>query len=163
MASVAERIYELVKTLPESKAERVLGHGFEAVSSNGYNHFEPSTAIDVLDIDKFYLGYRYAELSQSSDIEELLEETEGDFKRLPELALCALTIEVRWDLRNSLSDYFGGDSGLFWVLYSSIWPKLDKPAVEALSSTLDLSEIEYSELKEPWLFVTEGWTETADD
>jgi len=26
MASVAERIYELVKTLPESKAERVLGY-----------------------------------------------------------------------------------------------------------------------------------------
>ena len=26
MANVAERIYELVKTLPESKAERVLGY-----------------------------------------------------------------------------------------------------------------------------------------
>jgi len=26
MASVAERIYELVKTLPETKAERVLGY-----------------------------------------------------------------------------------------------------------------------------------------
>ncbi len=26
MASVAERIYEMVKTLPESKAERVLGY-----------------------------------------------------------------------------------------------------------------------------------------
>ena len=138
-------------------------HGFEAASGNGYNHFEPSTAIDLLDIDKFYLGCRYSNISQSSDIDELLEEAEGDIERLPELALCALTKEARWELKSSLSDYFGGDSGLFWVLYSTIWPKLDKPAIEALSSTLDLSEIEYSELEQPWLFVTEGWTESADD
>ncbi len=138
-------------------------HGFEAASGNGYNHFEASTAIDLLDIDKFYLGCRYSNISQSSDIDELLEEAEGDIERLPELALCALTEEARWELRSSLSDYFGGDSGLFWVLYSTIWPKLDRPVNEALCCTLDLSEIEYSELEQPWLFVTEGWTESADD
>jgi hypothetical protein len=141
-------------------------HGFEVVSGNGYNHFEPCTAIDLLAIDKFYRGYRYAEISQSSDssdIDELLEEAEGDIERLPELALCALIKEYSWDIRSSLSNYFSGDSVLFWALYSTIWPKLDKPAVEAFSSTLDLSEIEYSELEQPWLFVTEGWTESADD
>ena len=138
-------------------------HGFEAASGNGYNHFEASTAIDLLDIDKFYLGCRCAKLSKFSDFEEIFYAADCEFGHLPELALKALTEEHRWDLKSSLSDYFDGDSGLFWVLYSAIWPKLDKPAMEAFSSTLDLSEIEYSDLEQPWLFVTEGWTESADD
>jgi len=139
-------------------------HGFEAASGNSYNDFDPSSVISSIGPSDFFLGFEAARLSRIN-FDVFCEEYEcaDTFDQLSNTSLKLVTKELRSDLREALSSFFGGDSQLFWSLYSAIWPKLDLPMDKAFADLVSLRFVEYSELVSPWYFVTEGWCDSADD
>jgi hypothetical protein len=137
-------------------------HGFEAASGNGYNHFE-SEFPDALMPSEFYLGFELARLS-GGDLEAACDEAGGDVDDLDRIALRAITEDKRSELREALSTFFGGDTGLFWTLHSSIWPKFDKPMSDHQNDLLGVTHFDdMAEIDAPRQFVTEGWCEHADN
>ena len=46
-----------------------------------------------------------------------------------------ITEDNRYPMRNALSRFFGSDAGLFWALYSSIWPNYQQPMYDSVSYT----------------------------
>jgi len=137
-------------------------HGFEAASGNGWNHFEPYAAIQGLGISEFALGFEASRIS-GSGLEEFSDEHDEDVDGLTAAALSLITGALRSELRNVLSDFFGGDAALFWAIYSAIWPRFDQPMVEALNSLVNLEgREEFADLEAPWSFVVDGWHESAD-
>lgn len=141
-------------------------HGFEAASGNGYNHFE-SELSTVLMPSEFFLGFELARLS-GDDLESACDAADADVDGLPIVAMKAITADKRSELRDALSDFFGGDSALFWALHSVIWPSYaddyPRPMREALSR--DLGSADYEDLANldvPWRYVSEGWCDEADD
>ena len=66
-------------------------------------------------------------------------------------------------IRALLSGAFGGDSALFWSLYSSIWPKLSRPMEESVEDLLGLRTVDMGDIDRPWRFVTEGWIEFEEE
>lgn len=135
-------------------------HGFEAASGDSFYEFDPDTAIKLLKIDDFFLGYEANH--HNDDLEELLEEVE--YESIKSHVLKQLTESKRYKLRNGLSGFFGSDAGLFWALYSSIWPRYEKPMYELCNELLspstysDMGEIFYA-----WQFIHDGWCDMADN
>lgn len=138
-------------------------HGFEAASGNGYNHFDADSVGKSLGLSDFYLGFELARL-QDDDLDTLCDEHDVNLDELRPQAVGAISANLRGDLRSDLSDFFGGDSGLFFALYSSIWPQLAKPMVESSQELLQSDDHnDLAELDAPWRFVSEGWCDEADD
>ncbi len=141
-------------------------HGFEAASGNGGNDFESEFSA-VLMPSEFYLGFELARLS-GDNLESICDDAETDVDSLPIVALKAITADRRSELRDALSNFFGGDSCLFWALYSAIWPSYadnyPKPMREALE--LEIGSACFNDVANhdtPWRYVTEGWCDDADD
>lgn len=141
-------------------------HGFEAASGNGYNHFESAFSA-VLMSSEFYLGFELARLS-GDDLETACDAAYADVDGLPIVALKAITADKRSELRDSLSEFFGGDSALYWALHSAIWPSYadayPKPMGEALELVIGSEDFDdLANHDAPWRYVTEGWCDDADD
>lgn len=137
-------------------------HGFEAASGNGYSHFDADSVGRALGLPDFYLGFELARLCED-DLDTLCDEHDADLDELRSQAMAAITDSLRNDLRAALSAFFGGDSGLFWVMYSSIWPQLAKPMVESSQELLQTNDYDgLAELDVPWRFVSNGWCDESD-
>lgn len=134
-------------------------HGFEAASGNGYNHFDPDSAINSLGLADLFLGFEASCLS-GEDLDEFCDEHDVDIDGLGAAALSVITGELRGELRSALSSFFGSDSSLFWALHSAIWPQFCQPMGESINALLNQGDI--AELEAPWSFVTDGWCEAAD-
>ncbi|TCV81288.1 hypothetical protein [Sulfurirhabdus autotrophica] len=137
-------------------------HGFNAASGNGYNDFDADSVSEKLGMSDFYLGFEFARLC-TDDLETLCDEHDLDLDKIGWLAVAAITANLRDELRSMLSDFFDGDSGLLWVLYSSIWPRFAKPMVDYSQELLQTDDYNrLAELDAPWRFVSEGWCDEAD-
>lgn len=137
-------------------------HGFEAVSGNSYNHFDQRSTIQSFGISDYFLGFEASRISRD-ELDAFCDEHAEDVDSLGAASLALITRNFRYELRNALSSFFGGDAPLFWALYSAIWPRFDQPMLESLNELLGSWHPEdLAELEAPWLFVTEGWSETAD-
>jgi hypothetical protein len=136
-------------------------HGFEAASGNSFNGFEPDTAAKSLGLSDFFLGFEAARLS-GSDLEGFCDAEEKDFDQLRGSALSQITQDLRIDVACGLSNFFGGDTELFWALHSTVWPCYGRPMREGMDELVSLQTRDYSDLECPWRFVTEGWDESAD-
>lgn len=137
-------------------------HGFEAASGNSYNHFDPDSAISSLGFSNLFLGFEASRLS-GQDLDEFCDEHDVDIDELGAASLLAMTAELRIELRAALSSFFGGDGFLLWALHSAIWPQFGQPIGEAANGLLNAGDLaDLAELDAPWSFVTEGWSETAD-
>lgn len=137
-------------------------HGFEAACGNSYNLFEPDSLIRDFNILRFFLGFEAARLSGES-LDDLCYSHDEDLDGIAGVALKLVTENLRSELRSALADFFGNDSGLFWALHSTVWPKFDQPMLEAINEVLNLEGIEdYGDLETPWRFVADGWCEEAD-
>lgn len=136
-------------------------HGFEAACGNGFNHFEEELSAALMPSD-LYLGFQLARFS-GEDLDSICDAHETDIDGLRNVALKAITAERRHDLRQALSDFFGGEAGLFWALHSAIWPNFEKPMADTCSGKLGISHWEeFAELDTPWRYITAGWCEEAD-
>ncbi|HCZ14145.1 MAG TPA: hypothetical protein DHV85_06015 [Candidatus Accumulibacter sp.] len=136
-------------------------HGFEAATGNRFNNFESEYAFELMP-SEFYLGFEFARIS-GEELETICDQTGDDVDSLPRTALKTVTEEKRSELRGALASFFGGDSDLFWALYSAIWPKFNQPMSDALNSTLGTSDYEgLAELEAPWRFVSDGWSDEAE-
>ena len=137
-------------------------HGFEAASGNGYYHFEPDSEINSLGIADLFLGFEAARIS-GEDVDEFCDEYGVEMDGLGAAALIVMTADFRSELRNALSSIFGSDSSLFFALHFAIWPQFDQPMEEAMGALLNSDHPDdLGELEAPWLFVTDGWCESAD-
>lgn len=141
-------------------------HGFEAACGNSYNHFGYEANSNLYP-SAFFLGFELARLS-GNDLEATCEEAESDIDDLSGAALKAITQDKRGELRAALSDFFGGDSALYWALHSAIWPSYSdnypRPMQEALERELGSGDFEdMARLDAPWRYVSDGWCDEADD
>lgn len=137
-------------------------HGFEAACGNSYNQFEPDSLIRDFSISRFFLGFEAARLSGES-LDDLCNSLDEDLDGMAEVALKLVTENLRSELRSALADFFGNDSGLYWALHSTVWPRFDQPMLEAINEVLNLEGIEeYGDIETPWRFVADGWCEEAD-
>lgn len=137
-------------------------HGFEAASGNGYNHFSSEYSWELMP-SEFFLGFEMARIS-GDDLDSLCDARGSDVDDLSMAAMQAITGARRDELRTALSDFFGGDSALFWALYSSIWPAFENSMSDALAEKLgNVGYDEMAELDAPWRYVSEEWCDEADD
>ena len=136
-------------------------HGFEGASGNGYNDFDAESVMKSLNLSEFYVGFEAARLS-SVDLEDFCDEYEVEGTP-GAAALKLITRDLREHLVNALLDFFGGEARFFWTMHSSIWPKLDEQMHDAFENLIRLKSQEYAELENAWLFVSDGWHESADD
>ncbi|QSA97490.1 hypothetical protein [Methylococcus sp. EFPC2] len=137
-------------------------HGFEGASGNSCNTFDPNSTARALGISEFFLGFEAARISDA-DLEDFCDTHEEDVDGLNGRALALITSELRGELRAGLSEYFGGDSALFWALHSAIWPHFDHPMIDAVDALLNVQAFnDMAELEAPWMFVSFGWCDSAD-
>lgn len=137
-------------------------HGFEAACGNGYNHFEASATAEALNIDPFVLGYALSSYFPSLAISEIGDE-HASVDDAKAQALLALTADNRGWIRDALSTFFGGDTPLYWALHTAIWPSFERPMGEACSAHTGLEDVEYPDVGEAWMFVADGWSDSATD
>lgn len=136
-------------------------HGFEAASGNWSNHFEPSLVATKLNFDNFYLGALFGQQNHCDALEDLCEDS--SISDVAEAAIAEATKEERQTIRGALSKFFGSDTGLYWALHTAIWPTFKEPSSEAFSNHMGLFDVDYGDIAEPWQFVTDGWSEGADN
>ena len=135
-------------------------HGFEGASGNNFNHFDPETAIKLLSIDDFFLGYEASRYYEN--LQELFDEVENEYDSVKPHLLKKITEDNRYQIRNALSRFFGSDAVLFWALYSSIWPHYEKPMYDLCNELLSPNDFdEMAEIMSAWQFVHDGWCEAA--
>lgn len=141
-------------------------HGFEAASGNGFNQFEMEYPPSLIPPD-LYLGFEMGRLSAST-FAELSDSSGEDIDAIRMAVLKMITANRRTELREALSVFFGGDSGLLWALHSAIWPSYadsyPRPMSEAIEVLLNTDTPEnQGEIEPSWRFVCEGWVDEADD
>lgn len=137
-------------------------HGFEAASENGYNRFGYESNSILFPTD-FYLGFELARLT-NNEIQNCCEDSDWDVDTMQSVALKAITEDQRGELRAALSDFFGGDGALFWVLHSAIWPNLEHSMTNNFDLLLGSSDYEnLARIDQPWRFVVEGWHDSAEE
>ena len=137
-------------------------HGFEAASENGYNQFgyEPNSILYPTD---FYLGFALARLT-NNEIRNCCDDSDWDVDTMQDLALKAITEDQRGELRAALSDFFGSDGALLWVLHAAIWPDIENPMTTSLDLLVNSSDFDHiARFDAPWQFVTDGWHDSADN
>lgn len=137
-------------------------HGFEAASGNGYNNFDAGEAGNAVELDDFYLGCTWGQENPKDCIAEAYEECESDVDDMKTFIISSISSGLRNECRDLFVEYFGSELGLFWALYTSIWPKFNKPVADALQDVAGLRENDFEDVAEPWMFVTDGWTDSAD-
>ncbi|PLX91477.1 MAG: hypothetical protein C0621_11000 [Desulfuromonas sp.] len=138
-------------------------HGFDAVSGNGYNNFDPLSIRDNLGLDDIYIGYIWGQDNPGISLEEMVcDGPADDSSELIEYALRSITENYRIKIKEYLVDVFGSDSYLFFSLHASIWPRYFEPIGDHFSSLTNCDLVDYGELERPWSFVTDGWDECAD-
>lgn len=136
--------------------------GFDVATENSWFGFAYEEIASDAGIDLLRLGLETA-LEVGATSAHKYQDGSYDRKELHGMAL-KTCLEARTSvLRADLSDAFGGDSQLFWSLYSSIWPDWTLPIDQAMLKLLSLERVGYRELERPWLFVTEGWADFADE
>ncbi|MDA8429917.1 MAG: hypothetical protein M0T70_11745 [Geobacteraceae bacterium] len=140
-------------------------HGFEAASGNSCNGFEADAVCEALKIDDFYLGFLLGQSSTTEAFDEILYDAEtDDLVGTRNYALKQLIANERATLRNLLSKYFGSDCALLWALHSAIWQKFNEPAADLCNTLVNPSAWEdMAEINDSWEFVTNGWTDSADE
>lgn len=137
-------------------------HGFEAASGNGYNLFSYKYSWELMP-SEFFLGFELARIT-GDDLDSLCDANDADVDDLRMVAMQAITGARRDELRTALSDFFGGDSALFWTLHSAIWPAFGKSMCDAAAEKLGSDTYEdLAELDAPWRYVSDGWCDEADD
>jgi hypothetical protein len=125
-------------------------------------------ANSILYPSAFFLGFELARLS-GNDLEATCGEAESDVDGLSRVALKAITQEKRAELRAALSDFFGGDSALYWALHSAIWPSYSDaltpdPCRKRLSvNWAAATSLAWRDSMHRGDIVTEGWCDDADD
>lgn len=142
-------------------------HGFEAASGNSYNHFDARDVCEALEMDDFYLGFLLGQSTPTETIYEVMENADTyDISDIKSYALEQATNKERSDIRNLLSQYFSSDAVLLWALHTAIWPKYNRPAVDLLNEFINpvgWGPEEVAEVMNEWEFVTNGWTDSADE
>lgn len=137
-------------------------HGFESACGNGYNHFLEEFNPRLF-FSEFFLGFELARLS-GDDLNNLCDSHGVDLDDLYSIASKAITNSLRYDLRGNLAEFFGGNGGLYWALYSSIWPEYTKPMHAAINDLLtSVNYDENGEQDSAWRYVSEGYCEESDD
>lgn len=133
-------------------------NGFDAASNNGFFNFSATEGFDATDLDRLRVGFEAGQLHQAKagECAEWLDVSNEGFDADCLIACLAVRVD---DLRNELSKAFGGDSALFWSLYSSIWPKYSLQMHEAMDHLLNLKTIEAGEIDRAWQFVQHGWVD----
>ncbi len=150
-------------------------HGFEAASGNFYNRFEAyevckALRINGYDIQEFLMGQgdSYECLDEilcddESDDFDDFEDNEDNEDIISE-SLKQATSNERSSLRDMLSKYFGSDTALLWALHTAIWPRYDEPAADLCNNLVNPSAWDdIAEIDDAWQFVTNGWTDSADE
>ena len=137
-------------------------HGFEAASENSYNDFGYETD-SILAPSQFYLGFELARLT-GYKLPVCCDDTDLDISEMQEVALKAITRNRRYEMRAALSDFFGGDGVLLWVLHAAIWPDIENPIATSLDLLLGSLDFDHlARIDVPWQFVTHGWHDSADN
>lgn len=133
-------------------------NGFDAASANGFFGFSATEGFDATALDRLRVGFEAGQLHQAKAGEraEWLDVSNEGFDADCLIACLAMRVD---DLRNELSKAFGGDTALFWSLYSSIWPKCSLQMHEAMDDLLNLKTIEAGEIDRAWQFVRYGWVD----
>lgn len=134
-------------------------HGFEAATENSYNHFKCKYNPGLYPSDVF-LGYELARLVDC-ELQDCCDDFEIDIDELPKAAINAIASSRRGELRDALSQFFGGDGALLWALYSAIWPNFERAMADSL--LVELSTDVMPRLESPWQFISEGWCDLADN
>jgi len=140
-------------------------HGFEAASGDGFNGFEADVVYDALTMDDFYFGFLLGQCAPNEEYYALLENNDiNNIEDLKSYTLLQATSNERSTLRNMLSGYFGNDGNLFWALHSAIWPNYQEPSSDLCCSVLyPICHEDLTEIWDSWQFVTNGWTDSADE
>jgi len=136
-------------------------HGFESASGNTFNDFEHGYFASEIGPSEFFLGFQAARLT-TDEIEHLSEDYEYEIDVLRAAAFKLITEDLRDEISSGLSRFFGGDVGLFWALYSAIWPKFDMKMDDAAEELTNMKYIDYGEIADGWEFVSSGWCDKAD-
>jgi hypothetical protein len=122
--------------------------GFDAASENNFFNFDYEHAVRAAGIDDLRLGFE-AGRDHGSDLDDSFAGHEVREEGLLGAA-ARVCIEARTPrLRELLSEAFSGDAQLFWVLHSSIWPRMHESSRDALESLLGLRQDDFSELEQP--------------
>jgi hypothetical protein len=140
-------------------------HGFQVASGDGFSNFDAISVCDALRIDDFYLGFLMGQANPRDSLDEMLSNAEDDdLAGIKQYALQQAMERGRMMIRDGLANFFDSDTALFWTLHSAIWPKYNEPAEDACNELVNPSSFEdIGEAMEAWEFVTNGWTDSADE
>lgn len=140
-------------------------HGFEVASGNGYNNFEATEVYKALPLDEFYLGFLLGQSAPDEEFQEIMENNDlVDDSEVRGYIIKQATSNERSKLRDMLSSYFGSDTALLWALHNAIWPKYNEPSSDLCNDLVNPSHYDdIAEIDEAWQFVTNGWTDSADE
>jgi len=135
-------------------------HGFEEASGNEDDAFDYSAVVDALPFEDFYLGFLLGQCRGLSEFYEVMEES--DSESTFDLKTYALQQAIQDEgavVRNALLDFFGGNTGLFWTLYSAGRQNYSRPAAEQCNERLNyLLYDDLVELIDPWEYVAGSCT-----
>lgn len=107
--------------LIESSALSFLLYGFESVVENDFFNFDPESVMDALPLlDSAYIVLRLDE-ENKQQVLDLLEASDQLSYAFHE-ALKLVSREYAGEALATISNYLGNDSGVFYTLWSSIWP-----------------------------------------
>jgi hypothetical protein len=128
-----------------------------------YDNFDAELVKTKLEIDEFFLGYLLCQ-NVSDDIEIVANEYGDDLAKMSSHSLKLTVAKKRSAIRDGLSTFFGSETALLWALHSTLWPKFNKPIVDASNDLVSpASSYEYAEIDAAWRFITEGWVDEADN
>lgn len=136
--------------------------GFDAATENNFYEFSATDAIRVADLDQLRLGFE-AGRNHESELGDYFDGNDQTDEGLAAACLLACLDDRNASVRNALSTALGGKAALFWSLHSSIWPDLKKLQDEAMNDLLNLRMGDDGDLERPWMFVTDGWIDFAEE
>jgi hypothetical protein len=136
--------------------------GFAAVTDDDFFDFSAADALAVSGLDPLRLGFEAGQ-QHAAKLGHLFDGNEDSNEALSTACLRACLAERKLQVNDNLTRAFGSHTLLFWSLYRSVWPDFKHASTDNMKTLLNLSEVDYSELERPWLFVKQGWTEFPDD
>ncbi len=138
-------------------------HGFEAASGNTFNDFDHGYFASEIGPSDFFLGFQAAKLI-TGEIECLSEDYGGhEIDVLRAAGFKLITEDLRDEVSGGMTHLFGGDTSLFWTLYSAIWPNFDMKMNDAVEELTNMKHIDFEEIADAWEFVSSGWCDKADN
>lgn len=136
--------------------------GFDAATENNFYEFSASDAIRAADLDPLRLGFE-AGRNHEAELSDYFDGSDQTDEGLAAACLLAWLDGRNTSVRKTLSAALGGNAALFWSLHSSIWPDLKMPQQEAMNDLLNLRMGDEGDLERPWMFVTDGWIDFAEE